>query len=320
MPTPPIQRFLTQASLAKETTWGTGVGASSADQFLPVISITPAEDYDPIDDQSFRNRASQQQGYQYGFGQGSLKFDMQAFPDVCGNIFTGLLGLDTPTTSGTTTSHAITVVNSGLPPSYTFDDFSAVDGSSTARRFAGMYVDTVQLTGSGTGPMKMAVTVSGGKTATTIAKIASNFTSTSPFIPYQAAVTLNSVSNAKLISYDITLKRQVEAILAMGSQFPSAANSGWFSVTGKLVFAPTDTTEFYLYATANQAAFPLKFVWTSGTNVLTLQMSSINFLKGTQLDRSGEYVKINANFVAIDNATDAGACKVVLVNSLSRTY
>jgi len=318
MATPPIQRFLTQASLARETTWGTGVAASSADQFLPVLTISPSEDFDPIPDQGFRSRASRTQGYQYGFAQGTVKFDMQVFPDICGNIFTGILGLDTPTTSGTTTSHAITVVNNALPPSYSFDDFSGADGAA-ARRFTGQYIDTVQLTGAGTGPMKMAVTMI-GKTATTATKATATYTNASPFIPYQAAITLNSVSNAKLVSYDITLKRAVETVPAMGSQQPSAGNSGQLDVTGKLIWAPTDGTEWNLYNTGTQSGFPLKLIWTSGTNILTLQMTSTNFEKGSVLDRGSEYVKFNSSFIAEDNATDGGACKIVLVNSLARTY
>lgn len=319
MATPPIQRFRTYLSMQKETTWGTGVGATSTFQMIPVVSIAPTEDFDELPTNPYVSRASRTQGYQYGFAMGTMKFDTYAYPDSIGNILTAILGKDTATTSATTTSHVITVLNSGLPGSYSLDHFSAVDGANAARRFAGHYVSSVQLKGSGTGPMTVSVT-SIGQTAGTATTTNVSQTTTNPLIPWQAAITLNSGSNKKLISYDVTIARAVETIPAMGSQQPSAGNSGALDLTGTLIWAPQDNTEYALYDSGSQAAFPLSIVWTSGTNVLTLQMTTINFKKGTVIDSGSEYIKISAPFIAQDNSTDGGACKVTLVNSIANTY
>ena len=319
MATPPIQRFRTYLSMQKEGTWGTGLAATSTFQMVPVISVAPTEDFDELPTNPFVSRASRTQGYQYGFATGTMKFDTYAYPDSIGNILTAVLGKDTATTSGSTTSHAITVLNNALPPSYSFDHFTGVDGNNAARRFAGHYVSSVQLKGAGTGPMTVSVT-SIGQTATTATTTSVTQTVVTPLIPWQAAVTLNSVSNKKLISYDVTIARAVETIPAMGSQQPSAGNSGALDVTGTLIWAPTDNTEYALYQSGSQAAFPLSLVWTSGTNVMTLQMTTINFKKGTVIDGGSEFQKISSPFIASDNTTDGGACKVTLVNSIANTY
>lgn len=312
MPTPPLQTWLTQLGLAKETTWGTAVAPTTADQFIPVLNPKLSDEIEPIYDRGLRSRASLDQAWYQGFRMQHYTFESQFYPDVCGNWLMGMFGAD-GWSSGTT--HPFTVLNTALPPSYTIQDFYGIGGSNT-RSMAGCYFDSITMSGTNTGPLKASVSLIGKSTAL-VAKPTAVYTSAAPFLTWQNAVTLNSVANLKLIAFDITFKRPVEPIFAVGVQDPSASNAGQLEVAGKLTFAPTDDTEYLLYITTAQAAFPMTFLFTSGANTLTIQMTKVQFEKPTTLDRGTPYLKVLASFRAIDNATDGGAAKVTLVGGKS---
>lgn len=305
----PLQTFLTQLSLAKESSWASSATASSTDQFVPVTNPKPEDVIEAILDNNNRSRASHDQGYQQGFRYSKYSFESHVYPDVVGNWFMGLMGTDGWSSSVT---HPFTVLNSGLPPSYTVQDFYGFTGTHT-RQYTGLYFESLAISGSDKGPMKATVTMSGGKAGTLVAKTASTYTSSLPFLMWQGALTLNSVANAKMIAWDINFKRNVAPIEAAGSQDPSAANSAEFTVTGKMAFAPTDDTEYLLYSTTGQAAFPNTIVFTSGSNTMTITMTKCQFETPTTFDRSTPYVKTMVSFRGIDNATDGGACAVTIV-------
>src|SRR6185312_17001321 len=152
------------------------------------------------------------------------------------------------------------------------------------------YADTIAISAATAGPVKLTCSYL-GKFAALVAKPTLSATTQLPVIPWQGAVTLNSVANAKLIQFDMTLKRNdVEGIQAMGSQDISAGFAGSLEVTGKLMFVPTDDTEYLLYSTTGQASFPLSIVFTSGSNTITITMTKCSFETPTTLD-AGPYVK-----------------------------
>lgn len=309
----PLQTFVTSTGLAKETTWGTAVAPTTADQFIPIINPKLEDVIESIYDDGLRSRASQHQGYQQGFRQSKYSFESQWFPDVCGNWLMGIMGTD-GWASGTT--HPFSVLNTALPPSYTVQDFYGIGGTNT-RSLAGLYYDTVSLSASDRGPMKATVSMMGGKVSALVAKPTSVYTTALPLLSWQGQLTLNSVSSAKLISYDLSLKRAVQPILAMGVQDPSATNSGQFTASGKMVFEVADDTEYLLYVTTGQAAFPTSMVFTSGANTLTITATKTQFETPTVFDRGTPFVKVSASFQCIDNATDGGACKITLVGGKS---
>src|SRR5579863_5606528 len=104
----PFLSALTQAGLAKETTWGTAVAPTTADQFFPVVNPKSEDVIESIYDQGYRGRISKQQGYQQGYRQSKYSFESQWYPDVCGNWLMGIFGTD-GWASGST--HPFTVLN-----------------------------------------------------------------------------------------------------------------------------------------------------------------------------------------------------------------
>jgi hypothetical protein len=278
---------------------------------MTVLNPKPSDEIDTIEDTGYRGTAGKTQGYYQGFRIGKWTWDMHAFPEPIGNLFMGILGVDGWASS---TTHPFTIRTSGLPPSYSIYDFYGITGTNT-RAQAGSYIESVAISGGSTGPLKFTVTTIGKSSPATAlaAKPTAVYTTAAPFLPWQGALTLNSVSNLKMIQFDLLLKAQVDPILAAGSQDPSAANVGPLEVTGKMTFAPTDDTEIGLYLTSQQAAFPLDVTYTSGANSLDLHMSKVNFEKPTVYDRNTPYVKAMVAFRAIQNSTDSGPIKVTLV-------
>lgn len=309
----PFPTWQTIVGLAKETTWGTGVAPTTADQFVPISNPKPELVIDPLYDRGYRGRASQDQGWQQGFKSSKYSFDAQFHPDVCGNWFMGIMGID-GWASGTT--HPFTVQNASLPPSYTVQDFYGITGSNS-RSYTGLYFDSLSMSGTDKGPLKASVSLSGGNAPVLVAKPTAVYTTAVPFRTWDGALTLNSVLKTNLISYDLTLKRTVNPISAMGTQNPTAANAFQLEATGKMSFYTTADTEYLLYETANQAAFPASIVFTNGSNTLTIVMTTCQFEAPTTFDRGTDYVKTMVTFRGIDNATDAGCCKITLVGGKS---
>jgi hypothetical protein len=313
---PVLQTFVTSTGIAKETTWGTPVAPTTLEQFPPVLNPKLEDIIESVYDDGYRSRASQHQGYQQGFRQSKYTFESLWHPETCGTWLMGIMGTD-GYSAGTT--HPFSVLNTALPPSYTVQDFYGIGGTNT-RSLAGMYFDTVTMSGTDKGPLKATVSLMGGKASALVAKPTSVYTAKQPFLSWQGALTLNSVGNLKIIAYDLTLKRNVLPILAMGVQDPSAALSAQFTASGKMVFSTQDDTEYLLYANTGQAAFPISMVFTSGANTLTITMTKAQFETPTAFDRGSPFVKTSVTFQGIDNSTDAGACAITLVGGKGSSY
>jgi len=314
MPVPTWRLF---AGLAKETTWGTAVAATT---FYPVKSPKFAVKYTTINDDGFRSNASQTQGYFQGTGYTEVSTgDMNYYPDDSGHLLMSLFGADAITGAGPYT-HALTLLNTALPPSYTFVKFDAA--LATARSVAGAYVEEVQLKYANPGRFTIAAKAR-GKIETNVTSPANTYSTAAILMPWQGALTLGGGANAKLVNLDVVIKRPVELIFGMNNtQDATAGNVGPLSVTGKMTFVPTDFTEMNYYLNNTQPVASI--IFTSGTNTLTLQMSKVAFQDPTELDHGSPYLKVVASFEAVANATDAGTgnspAKLTLVSGKAVAY
>lgn len=308
----------TQLGLAKETTWGTGVVATT---FYGINKPKFTVKYQDITDLGFRGNASTLQGMYQGTGHTEIDLpDMQFYPDDTGHLLMAMLGVDSISGVGPYT-HALTLLNSALPPSYTLTRFSGL--AATSERVTGVNFEEVTLkfvNGSG----EFTVAAKGrGKIQDTVAKPAASYSAASIFLPWQAAATIAGGGNARLIDMEVSLKRPVEQVPGMNnSQDMTAANIGPLDVTGKMTFAPVDTTEFAYYTANTQPSVSILF--TSGTNTLTLQMTKCAFHDVTEVDPNSTYFKVAASFRAVANSTDAGTgngpIKITLVNGKAVAY
>jgi|SRR5579859_510194 len=303
--------------LAKETTWGTAVTATT---FYPVKKPSGfVPQYEDIEDTDYRNNASALQAYYEGVGQTPVDTgDMLFFPDDSGHWLMALLGADAISGAGPYT-HALTLLNTALPPSYTVVKYDSL--IATSRQVAGVRVSEVILKFSTKG--KLTIAAKGiGKIAGTIAKPTEAYSAASAYLGWQASATV-SAANTKLEEGEIRLTRTLEPIFgANNSQDMTDQMVDVLSVTGSLTFAPVDDTEKAYYTNNTQPN--VSIVFTSGTNTLTLQMSKAAFAKGSDIDHGSKYAKFRTPFKAVANATDAGTgnapFKATLVNGKSAAY
>lgn len=315
-----IPTWLLVAGLAKETTWGTPVAATT---FYRVKSPKYSVKYaSTIEDGMSASAAKDQAWYQ---ATGATDFDLGEllfYPDDTVHPLMGLLGTDTVTGTGPYT-HTLTLNNSAFPPSYTLARYSGLQAN--ADQFPGCLFSEATLKFSNPGKftfnakgMGMLPTPAGGVTKPTAA-----FSAAPILMPWQGAFTIGGSSNLRAIDFEVQIKRPVEMIFPMsGQQGPGAYNVSVMEVTGKLTFTSVDMTEVNYYLNNTQPV--VSAVFTSGTNSLTLQMSKCAFESPTEIDHGQPYARTTASFRAIANSADAGTgnapIKITVANGRSTTY
>ena len=315
MPNTIIQTFLTQLLLAKETTFQTGTTASG----VSVAAKNPkaTEIFESLIDQGFRGHAAMDYAYAQGAGHSEIDLpDMWFYADDYGHFFMAMLGTDTATTSASSTSHAITLLD-GQPPSYSLTDYNGID----SRQYAGLYFEEMSMKWTTPGRLTLAARAQ-GKTAATVSKPSfPAYSSASVYLPWQMASTINGAANVHIINMETSLKRKVEPIWGMtNSQQPNLGSVGPLEVTGKLDFAVADNTELNLYLNNTQPSATFLLTGASTINTMALHFNSLVFETPTVTDRGKDYLIVNATYRGIYNATDTGPLKVTLTNARTASY
>jgi hypothetical protein len=296
-----------QVGLAKETTWGTAVPSTV---FFPAGKNSKLDSrFQNLLEEGWEGIAAKDKVYVQGTGWTEVNWpDMWFYPDTSVHFLMAVMGADTVTGSSPFT-HTITALNTGNTPSYSCTKFDGL--VATARQSAGVYIEQVTL--KFVNPGKFAINAVGrGKLATNATKPTASYSALTPYIPWQAALTLNGSSNARLVDCQIDIKRPLAQVWGM---------SNTQDMTGQVV-QDMEVNEYNLFLNNTQGAFSV--IFTNGTNTLTLQMSKLAFEDPTPIDHGQPAARIMATGRAIANATDAGtgnaAIKVVAVNSQASAY
>lgn len=293
--------------LAKETIWGTAVAPTV---WVPFKTLKSSDSIKRIIDTGIRGNLSKDYASYAGVSTGESSLDGDVYADSFGNFLLGLFGQDTITgTAPYTHSFAL---SANQPPSYTLSDYDGIN----ERQYTGAMITELGLKFTSDGELtKSAKFVS--KASTIASSIHTpTFTTVSPFVGFQAALTIGGTANLNLIGGDLSIKRDNHFTFgANNSQAPTKLSIGKMEVTGKLDFEVSDYSELNYYLNATQPIVVMTF--TNGTNVLTVQMSKCDFEKVDGLDRGSEVVKISASIRGLYNATDGGPCLIKLQNSVA---
>ncbi|MFE2832162.1 phage tail tube protein [Streptomyces mirabilis] len=153
------------------------------------------------------------------------------------------------------------------------------------------------------------------------------FSEPPPFLGWQFAMTNAGATSTRGLSYDIALKRPIEAIHASnGTQQPREVFSGVLDadITYKAIYESDADYNLYLQALQNN---PTTMVLTqpvgAGVNAggasLTLTTTQGGWSKG-KTDVSGTYVQADFEVNGIYNATDTGSVQAVLKNFTSAAF
>ena len=140
--------------LAKETTQGT---YATPTVYIPCTKIEAEDVFMEIRDESYRNNDTLLQGVYQGPGDSTVSLDLLAYPDVIGYILRGIVGPDTVTSTGVSTTLASNTTVGATTLSLT----ASVPNNSIIRiqDAAGANTEYVQVgTVSGAGPYTAPIT------------------------------------------------------------------------------------------------------------------------------------------------------------------
>lgn len=292
----------THSTLTLVTTVGTG--SAAATDYIPVTKFDPADDQMLLEDKGWRGSLVDVYDLVSGPRSGTLDFGGDFFADTVGYILGGLLG-DVVFAGGTPNTHTFSTKNStdGQPPSYQITDFY---GAGT-RQWGGVQFTEFGLKATGDGLLTYDAKASSYASGT-IATPTPSYSTSRATPGYVGTTTLNSVLIDKLVTLDLTIKRNVEVIHNIdGGPDPFRVFDGAVSVEGKASYVMEDDTflNFYL----NNTQPPLSIVWNVGTGAaqlgLTIQMTKAAH-KTAKVNRGKAYVALDADLVGVANTTDAG--------------
>lgn len=310
-----LQSFLGQAGIKIETVIGTYRAPAAAQDFIFYTSVKVEDIIEDILDESFRGQAAKDQGFYPGFRSAKVTIQTPVAQAPTGHFLKGFLGQVADTGGGDPYTHTFTELDTAAPPTYTVTVYDATTGN--ARALVNCIVQRVHLTMSNKGLFTMEVILLGKFASTANAKPTAVFDTQPHYLPWQAALTLAGGASTKLIQWELTCEREVEPVFGFsGTQDLTAVSGGRLTAIGKGVFAPSDTTEIDLYRNNTQPVFSLLFTNTA-SHTLTVQMSKCAFSNGTVIDQTAPFIKVSANFRGINNTTDAGPVKFVLLNNLA---
>lgn len=153
------------------------------------------------------------------------------------------------------------------------------------------------------------------------------FSEPPPFLGWQFAMTNAGATSTRGLTYDITLKRPVEAIHASnGTQQPREVFSGVLDadITYKAIYESDADYNLYLQALQNNPTTmtltqPVGAGVDAGGASLTLTTTQGGWSKG-KTDVSGTYVVGDFDVNGIYNATDTGSVQAVLRNFVTAAY
>jgi hypothetical protein len=154
-----------------------------------------------------------------------------------------------------------------------------------------------------------------------------SFSEPPPLLGWQFAMTNAGASSTRGLSYDIALKRPVEAIHASnGTQQPREVFSGVLDadITYKAIYENDTDYNLYLQAlqgnpTSMTLTQPVGAGVDAGGASLTITTTQGGWSKG-KVDASGTYVTADFDVNGIYNATDSGSVQAVLKNFVSAAY
>mgnify|MGYP001587215441 CR=1 FL=1 len=261
------QGFLGFIGLAKETVWGTAVGATDyIEAFSENLVLT--KDRFPL-----KNMFAVYAEPDDAVGLDRVAGDIvcAGYPRALGRMFKGVMNSTTGTTvlSGflyTTRFISTQSEFSAVAPSqpYTFEVFRDVTSS---HQYAGCVVQRLQLSAAPNEPLNLTASVI-GKSAAMIAKTTPTFVG-SPLAPFTfdtCSVSVGGTATARMESFRVTVDNMMEPIPALNAsaQIARIRRRDSQSVTVEGVYDFTDFTEYNDFV--NQTERAMKFTFTKANS------------------------------------------------------
>jgi hypothetical protein len=296
-----------------------GTASASPTDYIPVTKFDPSDDLTFLEDKGWRGSMVETYDLISGPRQGSIDIGGDLFADTFGYYLGGIFG-DVVFGAGTPNTHTFSTLNSGQgqPVSYQITDYYG----NTAHQYGGVQFTELGLKASGDGLLTYDVKASCYASGT-VATPTPSYSTVRATPGYSGVVTLAGTVIDRLSTFDVTFKREVDAIMNIdGGPDPFRIWSGAVTVDGKASYIVDDDTYLNYYLANTQPS--LSIAWNIGSGAsqvgLTVQMTKCAH-KTAKENRGKNYVAIDADISGLANTTDAGAsggyspAKVILRNS-----
>lgn len=296
---------LQHLGFAKESTWGTGVSPTT---YIPFDSVKPESTVNTVVDEGKRNNIAKDFAVYPTTRSATLDVETYLYTNELGHILAALMG--GVTTTGTGAPYTHTFKPTSGQRSLTFQHYNG----ESERQYAGCVVDELSVKGDAEGLVTVSFKAQGKyhtATTTTSPTIAATLAAIAGI---NSTLKIDTVTNANLFGFEFTFKRSNKLIFgANTTQDPTKAVQGVFEVTGKLTFDIVDNAEYAMFDGQAYHAIDLT-VGSDAQNKAQFTFSKA-FIEKATVDDGQENLRVDWEFRAVYNATDAAQCVVKLFNS-----
>lgn len=317
---PNIAKVASFVGAAKETTPGTAVAPTI---FHPATTMQPKDIKNYAADEGIRGSYVDNYGQIPTQGWSTYSIGGNAYMSgMLPLILKSILGDETITGSAPY-SHAMSVLNTGQPPTYTVTHFNGYN----ARAYAYSMFSSLTVNFAADGLLSYTADAMGFASATATTPTAS-FSTDPARAAYTGAISIGGSATTLVQSGSLTIARSVNPVPAINnSASPQSLFGGAVTVSGNLVLIYQDDSQVTPYLSGTQQALDLS--WASGagaaTRTLTLHTTA-GLYTDEDLDYGEDYLKLNITLSGVANTTDAGASggysgiKATVVNNTSTAY
>jgi hypothetical protein len=286
--------------LKRETTPGTYAAPSAAQDFLFVTSGQIEDIVEDVYDESNQASYAKQQGFYQGIQQAKVTLKGRVAQASSGHLFRAALGAISESGAGDPYTHNFTL-RAAQGPSYSIVNFDGTIANVRAVKMA--RCQSLKLSYSNVQKF-------------TQTKMSTTFDTSLHYMAWQGALTYGGAATDRLLSMTLHIDNEVAAVPgSSGTQAINDVSQNQCTAMLDLLFRPTDGTEYALYRANTQQAFSL--VFTQAAHTLTLQVTKLALPNGAKLIQTGKYVTLQAKGAGINNATDGGPAKIILLSAIA---
>lgn len=296
---------LQHLGLAFESAYGT---ATTPTVWIPTTSVKPEDEIKKIQDEGRRANLSKVFNVYDGVTSSKVDVDFECYPDAIGYLLKAILGQPTTTGTGNYT-HTFKIVNA-LAPSLTLSYFNGI----AEHAHAGSVINDLQFKFDTEGVVNASAKFIGMKSSV-VATTTPSYSTIAPFMGWGTTLSIGGTSNSNVVGGEVTLKREAKLLYgANNSQAPNKYSSGRIELTGKLTFDVESENELNLLGGAD-TSLALTFNKDANTQMI-VSCNTVDISKAI-VDTSQEFVRVDLEFTALYNTTDAGIVTVTLKNAVA---
>lgn len=309
MPAAPASTDLRWVGIAKEATPGTAVAPAA---WLPCVTADWADDIDQLADEATRGSMTQTNDIVQGVGRSHVDMAGKFFPASSPWLFAALLGDVATTGAGAPFSHTMSDQNGisvqGQPKSYTLTFFAPEINSY--RQCAGCKMSDLGLKFNADGLIDWTAKWLGFPSALAAGPYTPTYVDPQAMPGWRMAWSIAGSAVTIVEDAQIDFKRQSakDSHTMQGSQSPYFIWVGDLAVTGKLVFVAENEAQLLNYLNHSQPILVADASYGAGAALVEAKFTMTkSSYKNTKKTWGEIYVKVETDFEAVANATDAGA-------------